>query len=263
MQSNTDSPFASGGTPVVPDDGTVQMFTDEAEPGTSELNAVQRTVPAGSTLNESVWQTLRRDLLQIALNLRIVLVPVSKQTTARRALREWDLWGPMIFSVSLALLLSHQSGESTNEPRHLALPLLTANSFSLLAPFGRLPREGFLYRLLRAHSGGRGAHAQRYSSRRQNRLPSSLLPPGLLHFPPPDRGDADVLRQDQGGEAPGDAPGGGLGELGSSSFCLGLRVPKEENTGGVPTDDDVSFPLVGRSAGVSVKGDTTRRAKIK
>ncbi|QDZ23941.1 protein YIPF [Chloropicon primus] len=109
MQSNTDSPFASGGTPVVPDDGTVQMFTEEAEPGTSELSAGQRTVPAGSTLNESVWQTLKRDLLQIALNLRIVLVPVSKQTTAVRALREWDLWGPMIFSISLALLLSHQS----------------------------------------------------------------------------------------------------------------------------------------------------------
>lgn len=95
--------------PVVPDDGTVQMFTEEAEPGTSELDAVRRTVPAGSTLNETVWQTLKRDLLQIALNLRLVLVPVSKQSTAKRALREWDLWGPMIFSVSLALLLSHQS----------------------------------------------------------------------------------------------------------------------------------------------------------
>mmetsp|Transcript_31 Transcript_31/g.132 ORF Transcript_31/g.132 Transcript_31/m.132 type:complete len:232 (-) Transcript_31:774-1469(-) len=118
MQSAVDSPFAGsgvGGTPnmtqqpVVPDDGTVQMFTEEAEPGTSELDAVRRTVPAGSTLNETVWQTLKRDLLQIALNLRLVLVPVSKQSTAKRALREWDLWGPMIFSVSLALLLSHQS----------------------------------------------------------------------------------------------------------------------------------------------------------
>ena len=105
--------------PVVPDDGTVQMFTEEAEPGTSELDAVRRTVPAGSTLNETVWQTLKRDLLQIALNLRLVLVPVSKQSTAKRALREWDLWGPMIFSVSLALLLSHQSGEFLEEKKKI------------------------------------------------------------------------------------------------------------------------------------------------
>merc|ERR1711904_246453 len=110
MQSSSDSPFNAGPpAPVVPDDGTVQMFTEEAEPGTSEINAAERTVPAGSTLNESVWKTLKRDLAQIALNLRLVLVPVSKQTTAVRALREWDLWGPMIFSVTLALLLSHQS----------------------------------------------------------------------------------------------------------------------------------------------------------
>ena len=129
MQSTNDSPFAQqpipAQPPVVPDDGTVGMFAEEALPG--EAPPAQRTVPVGSTLNESVWQTLKRDLLQIALNLRIVLVPVSKQSTAVKALREWDLWGPMIFSVSLALLLSNQS-ESPGKAFSIVFCVLTVGA---------------------------------------------------------------------------------------------------------------------------------------
>ena len=138
MDSSNDSPFASlsggngagdpsaaGGNPaVIPDDGTVKMFSEEAGP--SDL-PMERSVPDGSTLNESVWQTLKRDLKQIGLNLRLVLVPVSKQETAVKALREWDLWGPMIFSIALALMLSHQS-DSPSKAFSIVFVVLTVGA---------------------------------------------------------------------------------------------------------------------------------------
>jgi hypothetical protein len=50
-----------------------------------------------NTLDESVWQTLKRDVLTIGRNLRSVLVPVNwdfHNHTA--ALHNWDLWGPLV-----------------------------------------------------------------------------------------------------------------------------------------------------------------------
>jgi hypothetical protein len=50
-----------------------------------------------NTLDESVWQTLKRDVVTIGRNLRSVLVPVNwdfHNHTA--ALHNWDLWGPLV-----------------------------------------------------------------------------------------------------------------------------------------------------------------------
>lgn len=50
-----------------------------------------------NTLDESVWQTLKRDVLTIGRNLRSVLIPVNwdfHNHTA--ALHNWDLWGPLV-----------------------------------------------------------------------------------------------------------------------------------------------------------------------
>lgn len=48
-------------------------------------------------MDESVWQTLKRDVLTIGRNLRSVLIPVNwdfHNHTA--ALHNWDLWGPLV-----------------------------------------------------------------------------------------------------------------------------------------------------------------------
>jgi hypothetical protein len=50
-----------------------------------------------NTLDESVWQTFKRDVLTIGRNLRSVLIPVNwdfHNHTA--ALHNWDLWGPLV-----------------------------------------------------------------------------------------------------------------------------------------------------------------------
>lgn len=111
-----------------------------------------------STIDESVWATLRRDLLAVWAKLREVLYPrhllasllggdadgglggayarlregglagardaagrvldpealVSGENAAR-GLREWDLWGPLVFCLLLSLLLSFNAREMQKE----------------------------------------------------------------------------------------------------------------------------------------------------
>lgn len=64
---------------------------------------------SGNTLDEPVLQTLKRDALTIGRNLRAVLVPVGWDFSGggnAAALQNWDLWGPLIFMLALAITLS-------------------------------------------------------------------------------------------------------------------------------------------------------------
>ncbi len=137
MQAGNDSPFVSlptsepvsadgakGPEAEVPDD-VANAFTEDAVPGAAPPPT--RSVPHGSTLDESVWATLKRDLMQIGLNVRLVVFPISKQQTANKALREWDLWGPMIFSITLALLLS-SSSDSPSKAFSIVFLVLTVGA---------------------------------------------------------------------------------------------------------------------------------------
>mmetsp|Transcript_7099 Transcript_7099/g.43932 ORF Transcript_7099/g.43932 Transcript_7099/m.43932 type:complete len:240 (+) Transcript_7099:62-781(+) len=67
-----------------------------------------------STLDESVWETLKRDLVRVGRNLKQVLLPTSTGTDGtQHTLRDWDLWGPLVFvlvlSSALCIGASHPS----------------------------------------------------------------------------------------------------------------------------------------------------------
>jgi hypothetical protein len=50
-----------------------------------------------NTIDEPVWDTIRRDVVTIGRNLKAVLVPVHGEFSGREAaLRNWDLWGPLV-----------------------------------------------------------------------------------------------------------------------------------------------------------------------
>ena len=49
-----------------------------------------------NTLDESILDTIKRDLLRIAKNLWMVVLPIQDRSTQSVALRNWDLWGPMV-----------------------------------------------------------------------------------------------------------------------------------------------------------------------
>ena len=56
-----------------------------------------------STLNESVLQSLFRDISQIFIRIRYVVFPFGSGT---RRLKNWDLWGPLVLCIGLAWTLS-------------------------------------------------------------------------------------------------------------------------------------------------------------
>eukprot|EP00483_Globobulimina_turgida_P001880 UN01882 len=55
------------------------------------------------TLDEAVSVTILRDLRRIGVRLRHVLIPNS---STQSELRNWDLWGPLIFCLMLAMSMS-------------------------------------------------------------------------------------------------------------------------------------------------------------
>ncbi|VDM96031.1 unnamed protein product [Thelazia callipaeda] len=71
------------------------------------------------TLDEPVWDTVRRDLVAISAKFAQVLVPKSN----RQLLRDWDLWGPLFICVCISLML--QGGRSGKGPHFTEVFILT------------------------------------------------------------------------------------------------------------------------------------------
>lgn len=60
-----------------------------------------------TTLDEPVWDTVKRDLRAIAIKLRYVVLPrINDQEDTMKELRNWDLWGPLLLCLTLSLVLS-------------------------------------------------------------------------------------------------------------------------------------------------------------
>ncbi len=49
-----------------------------------------------NTLDEPIWDTVKRDLQRIGGNLILVVFPFKNRDQQSAALRNWDLWGPMV-----------------------------------------------------------------------------------------------------------------------------------------------------------------------
>ncbi|KAH9248555.1 hypothetical protein BASA81_013739 [Batrachochytrium salamandrivorans] len=60
-----------------------------------------------TTLDEPVWDTVKRDLRAIGIKLRYVVLPrINDQEDTMKELRNWDLWGPLLLCLTLSLILS-------------------------------------------------------------------------------------------------------------------------------------------------------------
>ncbi|AAZ12987.1 terbinafine resistance locus protein (yip1), putative [Trypanosoma equiperdum] len=63
---------------------------------------------AHSTLDEPVLETIKRDFFAIGRKLLAVLIP---PLGSKSDLRDWELWGPLLFSLTLAIILALSAGE--------------------------------------------------------------------------------------------------------------------------------------------------------
>ncbi|KAK4431955.1 protein YIPF6 [Sesamum alatum] len=87
--------------------------------------------PAPNTLTEPVWDTIKRDLLRIVSNLKLVVFPNPFREDPGKALRDWDLWGPFFFIVFLGLVLSWSASVKKSEVFAVAFALLAAGAVIL------------------------------------------------------------------------------------------------------------------------------------
>nr|XP_033802542.1 protein YIPF6 isoform X2 [Geotrypetes seraphini] len=103
------------------EDSSKPLFAGLSDVSISEDIPVEGeiTVPVGtqsqdedsSTLDEPVKETIMRDLK--AVGKKFVHVMYPRKSSA--LLRDWDLWGPLVLCVTLALMLQGESADSKEE----------------------------------------------------------------------------------------------------------------------------------------------------
>jgi len=59
-----------------------------------------------STIDESVWESIKRDIIQVGRRLKLVILPGLSTERIQAELRDWELWGPLFICMSLAIILS-------------------------------------------------------------------------------------------------------------------------------------------------------------
>ncbi|KAG2627253.1 protein YIP4b-like [Panicum virgatum] len=87
--------------------------------------------PASRTLTEPVWDTVKRDLHRAVSNLMLVVFPNPFREDPGKALRDWDLWGPFFFIVSLGLILSWSATAGKSQVFAVAFAVLAAGAIVL------------------------------------------------------------------------------------------------------------------------------------
>ena len=87
-----------------------EVFEDESVRAATETSTI---VPKPEephffegTLEEPVMDTIKRDLRTIGRKIRHVMMPYESQQETLQELRDWDLWGPLVIGLALAILLS-------------------------------------------------------------------------------------------------------------------------------------------------------------
>ncbi|OQR91762.1 hypothetical protein THRCLA_08880 [Thraustotheca clavata] len=63
-------------------------------------------VPVVNTLDEPVSETIMRDVRLVGSKLKVVLAPKNTSDETLQALRDWDLWGPLMVCLTLSIMLS-------------------------------------------------------------------------------------------------------------------------------------------------------------
>jgi len=102
-------PSAAGGRPQSPNiSGNIGSSDRTAGSGDSRRTIggvqVETRYTGVDTLDEPVMTTIGRDLLSIYTKLVQVLYP--RRSHGREVLKDWDLWGPLLLCLLLAIMLS-------------------------------------------------------------------------------------------------------------------------------------------------------------
>ena len=95
--------------------GSIQLQKSDSQPRSFSSADLASAAPSTSpALNEPVLATISRDLKRIGQKVWQVMVPIRKSQNPQ-ILREWDLWGPLLFTLVLAVTLTFSSMGDASE----------------------------------------------------------------------------------------------------------------------------------------------------
>lgn len=95
--------------------GSIPLQQSSSQPRAFSSVAISSASPSESpSLQEPVLATISRDLKRIGQKLWQVVVPL-RAAQDPFVLREWDLWGPLLFTLVLAVTLTFTSMGDTSE----------------------------------------------------------------------------------------------------------------------------------------------------
>ncbi|KAH9305058.1 hypothetical protein KI387_009462 [Taxus chinensis] len=119
------SPFPPPLPPVIP------LSNGAAAAAASSGIATTGFGSSSTTLTEPVWDTVKRDLMRIMSNLKLVVFPNPYREDPGKALRDWDLWGPFFFIIFLGLTLSWSASIDKSKVFAVAFAVLAAGAVVL------------------------------------------------------------------------------------------------------------------------------------
>eukprot|EP01017_Pseudomicrothorax_dubius_P036208 TRINITY_DN5165_c0_g1_i1.p1 TRINITY_DN5165_c0_g1~~TRINITY_DN5165_c0_g1_i1.p1 ORF type:complete len:237 (-),score=36.51 TRINITY_DN5165_c0_g1_i1:126-836(-) len=103
------SGYGSTSASIAPQSFAEPTISNEKEPLTSTVARVNDD----DSLNETITETIMRDVRMIKFKLQHVLHPKLGDEGAKK-LRDWDLWGPLLLCLLLAVTLSLEPSASTS-----------------------------------------------------------------------------------------------------------------------------------------------------
>ncbi|KAK9059525.1 hypothetical protein SSX86_020229 [Deinandra increscens subsp. villosa] len=124
-------PPKSTSVPVVPLPHSNLNSTVNAGGQSQSQSSMSGFGPPRNTLTEPVWETVKRDVLRIVSNLKLVVFPNPYREDPGKAMRDWDLWGPFFFIVFLGLTLSWSASVEKSQVFAVAFALLATGAVIL------------------------------------------------------------------------------------------------------------------------------------
>jgi len=82
-----------------------------------------------NTLNEPITDTILRDLNSIYFKLKFVINPFVNQNIKNKHIKQWDLWGPLLFTILLSSTLAFSSQNEKSNTFSLVFIVFWFGSF--------------------------------------------------------------------------------------------------------------------------------------
>ena len=103
----------------ITDSGIIQIPNKYSEGQSQSISSTENgfSTPLNSdknTLDESISTTLLRDIRLIYYKLKHVINPFSSNINRQKHIKEWDLWGPLLFITLLSCTLAIKSKDKSN-----------------------------------------------------------------------------------------------------------------------------------------------------